>query len=238
MARLPRLVVPGYPHHIIQRGNNRQTIFIDDIDRQQYLAVLTERAKQAALPVHAFVLMSNHVHLLVTPTDAEDIATVMQAVGCAYVRWFNKRHGRTGTLFEGRFKSAAVDTDGYTLACTRYIEMNPVRAGLVSNPVDYVWSSHRHNIGIQPHPLVTEHAVMWALGNTPYERQSRYLKMFDQPMSADLQAQIQRVTNGGFALGTEAWINRLAHTQPRRVRAGNAGRPKQYPGESDRAPKK
>ncbi len=225
MARLPRLVVPGYPHHLVQRGNNRQAIFVDDLDRDRYLKLLAEASRQHALPIHAFVLMPNHVHLLVTPATEEAMAAAMQDVGRAYVHWFNKRHQRTGTLFEGRFRSCVVETDRYALACTRYIEMNPVRAGIVNSPADFRWSSYRHNVGLQPHPLVTEHAATWALGNTPFERQLRYKKMFEVPMDESAITAIRTKLNKGLALGDESWIQNLAQHQNRPVQEGKRGRP-------------
>lgn len=229
MARLPRLIVPGYPHHIIQRGNNRQAIFADDVDRERYLLLLSESAKRHRLPIHAFVLMTNHVHLLATPAEVGAIAAVMQAVGRAYVRWFNKRHERSGTLFEGRFRSSMVDADHYALACTRYIEMNPVRAGLVSRPEEFRWSSHRHHVGLQPHPLITEHAAIWGLGNTPFERQSSYKKMFDAPHEELANTFIRKTINSGLPLGSEAWIEALSQRQTRPVKSGKPGRPRLKP---------
>ena len=226
MARLARLIVPGYPHHIVQRGNNRQDIFLDDADRERYLWLLAEAAKRYAVPIHAFVLMSNHIHLLATPPDSTAIAAVMQSVGRAYVPWFNKRRERTGTLFEGRFRSSVVDADYYLFACARYIEMNAVRAGMVESPADYRWSSYRHNVGLEKHPLITEHAAMWGLGNTPFERQSAYKKMFEIPIDERATTLIKSSFKSGLPLGRESWIQGLAKQQTRRVVAGQAGRPK------------
>ncbi len=202
---------------------------MDDADRERYLWLLTEAAKRYALPIHAFVLMSNHVHLLATPHDATAMATVMQSVGRAYVPWFNKRHARTGTLFEGRFRSSVVDTDFYLFACARYIEMNPIRAGLVEFPGDYRWSSYRHNVGLEKHPLVTEHTAMWALGNTPFERQANYKKMFEIPLDEQATTLIRSSVKSGLPLGRGAWIQELAQQQNRRVVASRAGRPKSVP---------
>ena len=225
MARLARLVVPGYPHHIVQRGNNRQLIFVDDVDRERYLGLLAEYAKRHDLPIHAFVLMPNHVHVLATPAEAKVIAAVMQGVGRSYVRWFNARHQRTGTLFEGRFRSSVVDTDRYALTCTRYIELNPVRAGLAASPDEFRWSSHRHNVGIQPHSMVTEHAAMWALGNTPFERQSSYRSMFDVPLEDAELAQFRQSVQSGWAVGHDDFVTNLAAGNPRHVRPRRPGRP-------------
>ena len=184
MARRPRNIVVDYPYHIIVRGNNRQSIFIDDEDRRNYKDVLQAACSAHGLVVHAYVLMSNHVHLVATPTKAPALALVMQAVGRRYVRHFNRRHDRTGTLWEGRYRASIIQQDRYLLACQRYVEMNPVRARLVERPEAYVWSSHRHHLGLVHDPLVSPHNVYWGLGNTPFDREVAYRKLFDDPPAA------------------------------------------------------
>lgn len=225
MARLPRLIVPGYPHHIVQRGNNRQAIFVDDSDRKRYLSLLIRSAQTHHLAIHAYVLMPNHVHLLATPPDESAVAATMQAIGRAYVRWFNRRHQRTGTLFEGRFRSCVVQSDHYLLACTRYIEMNPVRAKLVESPEAFRWSSHRHHIGLAPSAFITEHETMWALGNTPFERQSSYRKMFESPIGEQALTDIRTKLNKGRALGSPTWVEELSRSTSLPVLEGKPGRP-------------
>lgn len=204
MARLPRISAAGYPHHVIQRGNNRQAIFHDAADRERYLALLREIAAAQGIAVHAYALMPNHVHLLVTPQAGDGISRFMQALGRRYVRWFNDRHGRTGTLWEGRFRSTVVDADRYLLACMRYIELNPVRANLCSAPEHYPWSSFAHHAGLRVDPLVTDHALFWGLGNTPYERQLAYRRLFEIDLSPDELDEIRRSTNRGWALAPPA----------------------------------
>ena len=146
MARLPRLIVPGFPHHVIQRGNNRQRIFETQADYAFFLELAQEHASQFGVAIHAYVLMPNHIHLLATPQTAQDaLPKMMQAVGRRYVRHFNDSHGRTGTLWEGRYKSTLNDSERYLLTCSRYIELNPVRAGMVERPDAYQWSSFRCN---------------------------------------------------------------------------------------------
>jgi len=224
VARLPRLTIAGFPHHVIQRGNDRRAIFVDEADRERYLATLREIAAPVGLAVHAYVLMPNHVHLLVTPQAAGDVGRVVQALGRRYVRWFNDRHARTGALFEGRYRSTVVEAERYLLACMRYIELNPVRAGLASQPAEFRWSSHRHHIGRAVDPLITDHPVYWGLGNTPFERQASYLRLFEHgPSEAELAA-IRRSTHGGWLLGTADAAARLAPT--RRATARKAGRPR------------
>lgn len=224
MARLPRLTIPGLPHHLIQRGNDRQAIFGDDTDRQRYLATLRQVAADAGLAVHAYVLMPNHVHLLATPPVAGAIGRAVQALGRRYVRWFNDRHRRTGALFEGRYRSTVVDADHYLLACMRYIELNPVRAGMAAQPADFAWSSHRHHVGLTVDALITDHPVYWALGNTPFERQAAYVRLFEHGSTEAELALIRRSTHGGWLIGSAAAASRLC--TPRRALAGRAGRPK------------
>ena len=162
MARRPRLELPGIPLHVIQRGTNRSACFVGDGDRGLYLRCLREAARRHTCAVHAYVLMSNHVHLLVTPSSIGAVAATMQDVGRRYVRLFNQIHGRSGTLWEGRYKSSLIDSESYLLTCHRYIELNPVRAGLVNHPLEYPWSS------TVPRGNKTGRA-----GSHPHERQSR-----------------------------------------------------------------
>ena len=162
MARLPRLTLPGYPHHVIQRGNNRQAIFATAADYRALLDLLEDNAKKFDVAVHAYVLMSNHFHLLATPQTHDGLPKMMQAVGRSYVRYFNDAQKRTGTLWEGRYKSTVIQTDRYLLACMAYIDLNPVRAGLVAQPQDYPWSSHVHYLGVRVGPL--DHPACAVLG--------------------------------------------------------------------------
>jgi putative transposase len=179
MARKPRSIIAGYPFHVIVRGNNRQAIFHDDDDRASFKSILKEACLAHGLAVHAYVMMTNHVHLIGTPARDEALARVMQAVGRQYVRRFNHRHGRTGTLWEGRYRASLIQGDRHLLACQRYVEMNPVRAGMVGRPEQYEWSSHRHHLGLASDPLVSPHTVYWALGNTPFERELAYRALFE-----------------------------------------------------------
>lgn len=226
MARLPRLTAPGLPHHLIQRGNNRQSIYVDEADCALYLRELGEVATLHAVAVHAYVLMPNHVHLLVTPAERESLARMMQALGRRYVRRFNDRHRRTGTLWEGRFRSTVVDSDRYLLACMRYIEANPVRAGLFGEPAPYRWSSYSHHVGLRFDPLIQEHAVYWALGNTPFERQSAYRRLFDESPDAEEIEAIRYATHHGWALGQDRFKATVGQSVGRRAGPVAAGRPR------------
>jgi putative transposase len=204
MARIPRQVVAGYPYHVIQRGHNRQQVFIDDLDRREYLGWLKDAAEVHGLAIHAYVLMDNHVHLLCTPSQGDSLARTIQAVGRRYVRRFNRRHGRSGTLWEGRFRSSLVEADRYLLACQRYIESNPVRAGIVEGVADWPWSSHRHHIGLSVDPIVRSHPTIFALGNTPFERESAYRKLFDESvLQSDQDWLRRRLINGKPTASTD-----------------------------------
>jgi putative transposase len=229
MARLPRLTVPGYPHHIIQRGNNRQAIFVDAADYQLLLALLEEQSKKHGVAIHAYVLMSNHLHLLATPETAEGIPLMMQAVGRTYVRRFNQRHGRSGTLWEGRYKSTLVQAERYLLACMVYIDLNPVRAGLVTDPADYPWSSYHHYIGRRSDRLVTPHALYWEMGNTPFSRDAAYSELVRSGIGEDQQRALTDSALRGWALGEPDYVADLQKSTARRLTRAQAGRPLRKP---------
>jgi putative transposase len=203
MARRRRMDLPGYPQHIIIRGNNRQTIFIADEDYHYYLEKLQEASERHNCAIHAYVLMSNHVHLLITPQQAGSIGKVMQSVGRCYVQYFNYSYQRTGTLWEGRYKSILIDSDRYALTCYRYIELNPVRAGMVNSPADYLWTSYHHNALGHEDLLITPHSLYLALSDELETRQSRYRDLFKTAVDAKQLEEIRSCTNKGWALGSE-----------------------------------
>lgn len=225
MARLPRLTVPGYPHHIIQRGNNRQAIFAAEADYRTLLAMLDEHSRQAGVVVHAYVLMSNHFHLLATPESVEAIPQMMQAVGRRYVRHFNQRQARTGTLWEGRYKSTLIQTERYLLACMAYIDLNPVRAGLVASAGEYPWSSHAHYVGRGNDKLVSPHPLYWELGNTPFSREAAYAELVQSGVSEVLRQALTDSALRGWALGEPDYVADLQKRTQRRVSKTRAGRP-------------
>lgn len=229
MARLPRLTLGGYPHHVILRGNNRQEIFLDTTDREFLLAVLAEESKQHGVDVHAYVLMSNHIHLLLTPQTDQALPRMMQALGRRYVRHFNQRHGRTGTLWEGRYRSTVIQSERHLLACMVYLDLNPVRAGMVSDPSEHPWSSHHHHIGTRVDKLITTHALYWQLGNTPFAREVAYTEMVRAGLSLNQVGALTRATLSGWALGDEAFKSSLQAQTPRRVSPGPIGRPPKNP---------
>lgn len=230
MARLPRLSLPGYPHHVILRGNNQQPIFSCPADYQTLLDLIEEHARKSGVAVHAYVLMSNHFHLLVTPEAADSLPRMMQSVGRRYVRYFNDRQGRSGTLWEGRYRSTPIQTETYLLACMAYIDLNPVRAGLVAEARDYPWSSHGHYVGLRSDKLVTPHPLFWTLGNTPFAREAAYADMVGVGVSASQQAALTESALSGWALGDADFLADLQKRTERRVVKARVGRPPRKPG--------
>ncbi|MEZ5704047.1 MAG: transposase [Burkholderiaceae bacterium] len=230
MARLPRLSVPGYPHHVIQRGNNRQAIFLADADRQRMRDLLIDHSVRNGVAVHAYVLMDNHFHLLATPESEAALPAMMQSVGRSYVRYFNDRAGRTGTLWEGRYRSTVIEAKRHLLACMAYLDLNPVRAGLVHAPQDFPWSSHAHYVGLRIDKLVTPHPLVWELGNTPFAREAAYLKLVQQGLSLVQVAALTEATLRGWALGDPAFLEELQRQTPRRLQPTTPGRPPKTPG--------
>jgi putative transposase len=192
VPRQPRIDLPGIAQHVIQRGNDRQPCFFTDADYQMYLTELRELALQADVAIHAYVLMTNHVHLLMTPTDAGRISRLMQALGRRFVRYVNDRHHRTGTLWEGRYKACPVGDHGHLLQCARYIELNPVRAAMVAEPGHYPWSSHRHTALGWDDPLIRPHAAYQRLGATPGEQQAAWRALVTEAVPPDEIEAIRR----------------------------------------------
>lgn len=218
MARLPRLCLPGIPQHIIQRGTNRQACFAAEEDFSAYAYWLDESARKHGVALHARVFMTNHVHLLATPKTADGISRMMQTLGRLYVRYFNYTYQRTGTLWEGRFKSCLVDAEDYLLICQRYIELNPVRAGMVTAPEAYAWSSFSANGLGKTVTMWSPHEVYLSLGRTIEERAQAYRRLFDGHLDGVIVAEIREASNKGMALGSEKFKNEIELLSGRRVR--------------------
>jgi putative transposase len=225
MARLARLSLPGLPHHIIQRGNNGQPIFKTSADYQRMLAILQEQAQEFQVAVHAYVLMDNHFHLLVTPQTEVGLSPMMQAVGRAYVRYFNDTYQRTGTLWDGRYRSTVLEAERYLLPCMACMDLNPSRAGLVAQVGQYPWSSFGHYAGQRVDKLVTAHPLVWALGNTPFAREAAYTEMVQVGISSVQHAVLTDATLSGWALGSAEFLQLLQKKTPRRLTKRSAGRP-------------
>ena len=222
MPRQTRLVLPGVALHIIQRGNNRQACFRSESDYLLYLLHLRELATRHGCSVHAYCLMPNHVHLLMTPSTEDALSTLMRNLGQRYVQYFNRSHGRSGTLWEGRYRSCIAESARYVLACYRYIELNPVRAGLADNPCRYSWSSYCTNVEGKKNQLITAHPEYLALGQDCDSRQRAYRRLFDDVLDPTLVTRIREATNGGYPLGSEKFNSevvlargwKLAPSQP------------------------
>ena len=224
MARHPRLVVPGVALHVVQRGVDRRRCFGHDSDYLVYLSNLRELTTHKGCALHAYCLMTNHVHLLLTPPNAHGCATLMRDLGQRYVSYFNRRYERTGTLWEGRFRSCLVDSARHVIACYRYIELNPVRAGIVSTPNAYAWSSYSSNAGQRIDSSLTPHGEYLALGSDSGSRLAAYTGLFQQEDQTEFLAAIRDATNSGYAtLIGDGLKQRLEGTSSRPIERGKPG---------------
>ena len=224
MARLPRFVLPGQPQHVIQRGNNRQDIFRADCDYEFFLEKLSDAANKHQCDIHAYVLMTNHVHLLVTPHTEDGIGKMMQMLGRYYVQYFNSRYQRTGTLWEGRYRATLIDTEQYLLTCMRYIELNPVRAkGMVKRPEKYPWSSYRFNALGQLDALVTLHREYKRLAKTDAGRQSEYRQLCHARIPEATLETIREATNKAWVLGGERFKKKIEKKLSRQISSAGQG---------------
>jgi REP-associated tyrosine transposase len=229
MARLPRYFIPEQPQHIIQRGNNREPIFAADEDYQFYLECLLQASKEHGLDIHAYVLMTNHIHLLATPSFESSIPKTFQSIGRRYVQYFNHTYNRTGTLWEGRYKATIIDSEQYLLNCSRYIELNPVRADMVEHCKHYPWSSyHRNALGVDDE-LIKPHDLYSQLGKDAVEQQINYRNLFTCHLSKELLNDIREATNKGWALGNETFLAKVEVLNDRRLKPRKAGRHKSVP---------
>ncbi len=224
MSRHPRAVLENVPLHIIQRGNNRSQVFFATSDYQVYLALLAESARPAGCRVHAYVLMTNHVHILASPDAVESPAAMMKSLGERYAQYANRRYGRSGTLWQGRYRSCLVDNESYFLTCQRYIELNPVRANMVSDPADYAWSSYRANALGQDRAGLTAHSIYQGLGKDEVERQANYLALFREAIPESLLEQVRHATNGNAAFGGNMFIEEMGAALVRDLTPQRPGR--------------
>jgi putative transposase len=226
MPRKPRFYVPGVPVHVVQRGNNRGDIFFGDADNSVYLDWLKEAAKRYDCKVHAYVLMTNHVHILATPKEKDSISRMMQYVGRRYVPYINHTYGRSGTLWEGRYKGSLIQEDSYLLACMRYIELNPVRAKIVRTAAAYRWSSYQANASERKSELILPHRVYMALGKDDVGRRAAYKKLFKQRMDTETLKSIRAAWQTGTPLGSERFKQKIEKTLNMKVGYAKRGRPK------------
>ncbi len=231
MARLPRLTVADQPHHILLAGNNRQAVFEDSADRQHFLELLTHEAAQARVVLHAWVLLDCQLQILASPEDDKGIPRLMQGVGRRYVRAFNTRHARTGTLWEGRYKSTLIQAEKHLLDAMVYMDTAPVRAGLVEQSRGYVWSTHDHYVGLRQERAVTAHPVLWTLANTPFAREIAYAERVAVGLTPLVESQLAQAARSDWALGDADYLAQLQRATDRRVSRAKVGRPrlKQHP---------
>ena len=214
MPRAPRRsLLEGYPLHVLQRGHDKERCFLSDADHDLYLGLLQEYSKQCGCALHAYVLMSNHIHLLVSPPEIPAISRMMRSVNQIFGQSLNRRLNRCGSVWQGRFKASLVDSSEYFLTCQRYIELNPVRAGMVDKVSRYRWSSYGTNGEGRPSPLITPHARYMQLGTSPEGRQATYRSLFNQPISAEVLSQIRTAIQRNRPLGNEAFLREVDELQ-------------------------
>jgi putative transposase len=225
MARQARTVIPGQAMHVMVRGNNREVLFFSDADRRIYLDWLREAARQFGSVVHAFALMPNHVHLLITPQNADSLAKTMQSLGRRYAQYFNQQHHRSGTIWEGRYRSSLIDPD-YFLRCQRYIELNPVRAGFESTPQDSPWTSFASHIGGNTEPWLVDHQYFWKLGNTPFERQMAWSAFVREGAPHWEDRQITEALLRSKPWVSDIFAQKLFKDKPEQILIRYRGRPK------------
>ena len=233
MPRPKRMDLPGLPMHVVQRGNNREAVFFDNSDRQAYLDWLNECASHYRVAVHTWCLMTNHVHLLVTPLERGALSNLFARLGRLYVPYINKTYGRSGALWQGRYRASLVDSDNYLFACSRYIELNPVRAALVAAPGEYQWSSYAAHAHGAPHPLHTPHAVYEALGDNAQQCQRVYREMFSESLTQESIAAIRDALNRNHVLGSKRFQCQVEKMLDRRLGTGRRGRPRKSSSTSD-----
>ena len=226
MARLPRLALANQQHHVLQRGNDNRIIFQDADDIAVFRNVLSDAAKKFSVAIHAYVFMPSHFHLLVTPKTNDGLGKMMQWIGRHYVPYFNRRHARTGTLWQGRYKSLVIESAHYFMLCTRYIESNPLRARLVAAPGDYVHSSYLHHVGSAIDPLISDHPLYWGLGNTPFQREAAYRELMEQALTLEEVAELTNASQKGWPLGSAQFKEQLEKQSSRRIIPLKRGRPR------------
>lgn len=224
MARLPRLELVGYPHHATLRGHGGADVFLAANDYATFLIMLRDSARKHGLALHAYVLMPNHVHLIATPLITSALSRTIQSLGRLYVRAFNDRYRRRGTLWDGRFRSTVIEAETYLLVGICHIESNPVRSGLVVEPGEYPWSSFRHHVGDLIDPLLTDHESFWALGNTPFERQNAYRVLAAQTPRKELVERLRWATHRGWPTGGSGFLQRIRHESERPLIPRSKGR--------------
>lgn len=226
MARLTRLCVPGWPHLLLQSGHNHQAVFRDDPDRQLFLELLHSAASTHGVALHAYALLDDEVRLLATPADGDGLSRMMQAVGRRYGGHFNRRHGHTGSLWEGRFRATVIEPERHLLGCMRYIEQPPTEDETGTGLGRGAWSSASHHLGQRIDPLVSDHLLYWSLGNTPFEREAAYRSLLQQALTPSEVASITNAVRKGWPLGSAEFLAQLSGSTARRLTPLPRGRPR------------
>ena len=225
MARLPRLTLPGLPHYVVQRGNNQQAIFVDGHDYACMKDLLREMGRRFGLDIHAFILLPNQLQLLATPETADSLPQFMQSVGRTYVRTFNNRHSRSGTLWEGRYRATVLEPMAWMLPAMVVLENQVVAHGLSGRAVDYSWSSARHNAGAQIDGMLRLHPAYWSLGDTPFAREAAYAALLDRGATDEVAEVVLNAALKGWVLGSDSFVQGLQQRTQRRLARQKAGRP-------------
>jgi putative transposase len=229
MARLPRLVIPHQQHHVLQRALDGKAVFQHAEDCQFFLNCLRDASRLYRVAVHAYVLMPDHFHLLVTPTDDVGLGKMMQWLGRQFVPFYNLKYQRSGTLWQGRFRATVLESSTYFLPCSLYIESNPLRAGLIADVGDLIqfpWSSYSRHVGVKNDPLIADHPLYWALGNTPFQREAAYKDLMQSPISQKHLDSLTDATQKGWLLGSESFSEEMGKLTDRRVKPAQRGRPR------------
>lgn len=224
MARLPRLCIPGWPHLLVQRGHDRRPVFVDDVDRALFRDLLQEAATRLGIHIHAYALLDDEVRLLATPASADGLSKLVQAIGRRYVIRFNRRHARTGGLWEGRFRATVVEPEQHLLPCLLFVE--GAVGGAPMGPLPPAWSSASHHLGANVDTAITEPAQYWALGNTPFEREAVYRSLYQQALTEAQVSEIVAALNAGWPLGGARFRQSLEHATTRRLAPLPRGRPR------------
>lgn len=226
MARLPRLGIAGWPHLVVQCVHDGQQLARDDQDREAVLAALKEASRQHGLSIHAYCLAPDHLHLLATPSTDEALSLVMQALGRRYVAAYNRRHARSGGLWSGRYRATVIDPAQYLLDAMVFVESHALRAGQVQRLEDDAWSSVRHHLGMKTDPLVSDHALFWGLGNTPFEREAAWRRRLDAGLTPSQLQALTQAMRSGWALLPQAVADKLSVVAGRRLTPRPRGRPR------------
>jgi len=225
LPRKPRFFLPEVPVHIVQRGHSREPVFFEDNDYSAYLQWVEEAIDRYHCAIHAYVLMTNHIHFLVTPQDRQGVSQMMQHIGRRYVPYINHTYGTSGSIWEGRFKASLVHDEDYLLTCMRYIELNPVRANMISNPGQYRWSSYRTNAQGKENELITPHALYQQMGRTKHERCEAYKALFKAHIEPEDLNDIRASLQTGTPLGNDYFKEKIEKKLKTKVGQARRGRP-------------